>query len=229
MPKVLIVDDEPDIVDLVMMYLKREGYELHVARDGPAALDLVKQLSPDVIVLDINLPGMDGLTICREIRKSRNVPILMLSARGSSVDKVLGLEMGADDYLAKPFDPHELVARVRSMMRRWTAASTSAAADEIMTHRGLVLRVKAQRLETQDGTEIVLTPLEFSLMRTFMQRAGHVLSRQQLLDLVWGQEFVGDERTVDVHIRHLRAKLKQAAGPQTFISSIWGTGYRFEP
>ena len=226
MSTILVVEDAPDIVELVRMYLSREGYQLHFASDGVEALEQVRKVSPDVILLDLTLPKLDGLSVCREIRKTRNVPIIIISARGEPVDKVLGLELGADDYLAKPFDPNELVARVRAVLRR-RAPVVSEPADEVLERRGLRLRVNALTVEF-GGVKVPLTRIEFQLLHVLMQNAGLVLSRDQLLDKVWGMEFTGDARTVDVHVRHLRAKLKEVAGAQNFVSTVWGAGYRFE-
>ncbi len=223
---VLVVDDEDDIADVLRTYLEREGYEVHVCRDGADALTDVARLHPDVLVLDVMLPGMDGLNVCREIRKTRNIPILMLSARGDDVDKILGLEVGADDYLTKPFNPKEMVARVRAMFRRLKMAPAPSD-EEVIVRRSLRIQVTGQRVEL-DGKPVQLTPLEFALLRTLAANAGNVMTRQDLLNKVWGPEFFGDERTVDVHVRHLRGKLQRVApGPQ-YITSVWGVGYRYE-
>lgn len=224
--RVLVVDDEDDIVELVSTYLEREGYEVFVARDGHCALESLDRVAPEVVVLDVMLPRLDGLEVCREIRRTRTVPILMLSARGDDIDKILGLEVGADDYLTKPFNPKELVARVRAMFRRLRMPMT--AADEDLIARGsLRIQVRAQSVEVE-GRAVRLTPIEFNLLRVLAAQAGQVLSRQHLLDRVWGPDFYGDERTVDVHIRHLRAKLQEVTPGRQFVSAVWGVGYRFE-
>jgi DNA-binding response OmpR family regulator len=221
---VLVVDDEQDIVDVVRAYLERDGYTVHVARDGRSALLDVERISPEVVILDVMLPHRDGLDVCREIRRTRNVPILMLSARGEDSDKIVGLEVGADDYLTKPFSPKELVARVRAMFRRLRMAPDEG----VMLRRGLRIDTMSMRADVEGGQALPLTPLEFALLRALAAAPGRALSRQELLDKAWGDDFVGDERTVDVHIRHLRAKLQQAApGPQ-YITSVWGVGYKFE-
>lgn len=224
--RILLVDDEEDILELVGRYLTAEGMEVHRARDGQAALDAVARLEPDVVVLDIMLPELDGLNVCREIRRTRNVPILMLSARGEEIDKVLGLEVGADDYLSKPFQPKELVARVRAMLRRWHMVRPAAADESVLVRKNLKIYTAAQRVEI-DNQEVTLTPIEFSLLKVLAANPGQVMSRQQLMDRVWGQEYPGTERTVDSHVCNLRAKLQKAA-PGTYISAVWGLGYRFE-
>lgn len=224
--KVLVVDDEPDIVDVVRAYLEREGYEVQVARDGANALDEMARFVPDVVVLDVMLPRLDGLEVCREIRKSRNVPILMLSARGDDLDKILGLEVGADDYLTKPFSPMELVARVRAMLRR-SRIVAERPRDATISHGSLVLDAGARRVMLE-GQEVHLTPIEFSLLHQLMANRGQVLTRQNLLDRCWGADFFGVERTVDVHLRNLRLKLQKVLPSRRFIISIRGVGYRFE-
>ena len=195
-----------------------------MARDGKAAIDQVTRQAPDVLVLDVMLPHVDGLNVCREIRKTRNLPILMLSARGDDLDKIVGLEMGADDYMTKPFNPKELVARVRAMFRRLKMAPDDA---EVIVRRGLRIEVAGQRVELE-GSPLALTPLEFSLLRALAGNAGNAMTRQDLLNRVWGPDFFGDERTVDVHIRHLRAKLQEVNPGPSYITSVWGVGYKFE-
>jgi DNA-binding response OmpR family regulator len=220
----MIVDDEPDIVEVVRTYLERDGFEVHASANGAEALEAVARLAPDVIILDVMLPGLDGLNVCREIRKTRTMPILMLSARGDDLDKILGLEIGADDYMTKPFNPKELVARVRAMMRR---QRMTGGEEDVIVRRNLRIEVGGQRV-LLDGTEVRLTPIEFGLLKALAGNAGNVLSRQDLLDRVWGADFFGDERTVDVHIRHVRGKLQAVVpGPQ-YIVSVWGVGYKYE-
>ena len=223
--RVLIVDDEADIVEVARTYLEREGFEVTIAGSGPAALEAVEKAPPDLVVLDVMLPGLDGLNVCREIRKTHTMPILMLSARGDDLDKILGLEIGADDYMTKPFNPKELVARVRAMFRRKRMAAS--AEEEVIVRRALRVEVAAQRA-TLDGAELRLTPIEFLLLRTLAGNAGTVLSRQDLMNRVWGPDYFGDERTVDVHVRHVRAKMQAVTrGPQ-YIVSVWGVGYKYE-
>lgn len=224
--RVLVVEDEADIADGIRQYLEREGYEVAVAGTGPAALEAVGKSPPEVMVLDVMLPGMDGFEVCREIRKTRNLPILMLSARGDDVDKILGLEMGADDYLTKPFNPRELVARVRAMFRRLRMAP-SPADEEVLVRGNLRVDVKRQEVAVE-GHPVRLTPLEFSLLRTLAAHNGQVMTRQDLLDRVWGADYYGDERVVDTHVRHLRTKLQKHAPQRQFVLSVWGVGYKFE-
>lgn len=225
MARILVVDDDEDILKLVESILAAEGFEVHVARDGPAGLARAAELSPDVVVLDVMLPGADGLSVCRELRQGSRVPILMLSARGEEIDKVLGLELGADDYLAKPFQSRELVARIRAMLRRWTMAREHSE-PEMIVCGPVRINLSGQRVELK-GREVPLTPIEFSLLTHLARNHGQVLSRQRLLDLVWGEEFPGDERTVDSHVSKLRAKLQKVA-PGDYIRGVWGVGYRFE-
>lgn len=223
--RVLVVDDEPDIVEVVRTYLEREGFEVTTASNGPQALETALKTPPDLVVLDVMLPGLDGLNVCREMRKVHTMPILMLSARGDDLDKILGLEIGADDYMTKPFNPKELVARVRAMFRRRRMAPPQT--EEVIVRRSLRIEVGAQRA-VLDGVELKLTPIEFSLLRTLAANAGTVLSRQELMNRVWGPDYFGDERTVDVHIRHVRAKMQAAARGRQYIVSVWGVGYRYE-
>jgi two-component system alkaline phosphatase synthesis response regulator PhoP len=224
--RIMVIDDEPDIVEVVRTYLEREGFEVLTSSDGAQAIEAVDRFAPDLVILDVMLPGLDGLNVCREIRKTRTMPILMLSARGDDLDKILGLEIGADDYMTKPFNPKELVARVRAMFRRQRMAGSSGD-EEIIVRRKLRVEVAAQRV-LLDGTEVRLTPIEFGLLKTLAANAGTVLSRQDLMTRVWGPDYFGDERTVDVHIRHLRAKLQAAAAGPQYVVSVWGVGYKYE-
>lgn len=226
MSTVLVVEDQADILNLVRTYLEDAGYRVLVATDGPHGLKLATHQSPDLVVLDIMLPGQDGLEVCRELRKVSNVPIIMLSARGEDFDKVLGLEIGADDYLTKPFNPRELVARVRAALRRrrMDAEPQQGAA---ITLGSLRIEPDGRRVHVEN-TPVHLTPIEFSLLRVLAANPGQSLTRQRLLDLVWGPEFAGDERTVDSHVRGLRKKLREAGLKTSPISSIWGVGYRFD-
>ncbi|MEW6279667.1 MAG: response regulator transcription factor [Candidatus Eremiobacterota bacterium] len=224
--RALVVEDTPEIATIVEEYLRAEGLDVRVAANGTDALGLLATFSPDVMVLDVRLPDVDGLTLCRKIRQNRSLPILILSARGEDIDKIVGLEMGADDYLAKPFNPREMVARVRALLRRSHLAATAVTAQELIVRKGLTIDLTSHRVEFE-GREIPLTPLEFSLLRALAERPGQVFTRQQLLDTVWGAEFAANERTVDTHIRNLRAKLREAA-PANFITAIRTLGYRFD-
>lgn len=222
--KVLVVEDEAEIAELVRTYLEREKYEVRVTARGAEAMSLLDSFAPEVIVLDLMLPDTDGLKLCQEIRKQHTNPILMVSARSDDVDKIIGLEVGADDYLAKPFNPKELVARVRALFRR---AQMAPAAGDTVTHGSLQLNQGSRRV-TVGGAEVHLTPIEFNLLRHFLAQPGTVFTRQDLLDKVWGADFFGDERTVDVHIRNLRSKLRKADARFDAIQAVWGVGYRFD-
>ncbi|MBI3944103.1 MAG: response regulator transcription factor [Chloroflexi bacterium] len=222
MATILVVDDETNIVNLVSLYLKADGYQVVVASDGLQALDAFRTQAPDLIVLDLMLPGVDGWEVCQRIRQESQVPIIMLTARTDDVDKIVGLELGADDYLVKPFNPRELLARVKAVLRRTelaTAAKNGAKAVQI----GIV-GIDTDRREVRVGGEpVILRAKEFDLLLAFATNPGIVLSREQLLTTVWGYEFYGDTRTVDVHVAHLREKLKQA---DVNIETVWGIGYK---
>lgn len=217
---VLLVDDEPNIVDLARMYLEREGYRVEAAFDGQQALNKAVALQPALIVLDIMLPELDGFDVCREIRLSSDVPIIMLTARDDDIDKIVGLELGADDYLTKPFNPRELVARVKAILRR----SDRAARREGPLHIGDVSIDEASREVTVDGERVTLRTKEFDLLLALMENRNVVLSREQLLNLVWGYDFYGQTRTVDVHVAHLRKQL--AGSRQVKIETVTGVGYK---
>ncbi len=217
--KVLIVDDEANIVELVRHYLRTEGYEVLTAADGRAALERVRQDQPDLMVLDIMLPGLDCWEVCKQVRQFSRLPIIMLTARGDDVDKIVGLELGADDYMAKPFNPRELVARVKAVLRRAEGAKTPSTVVSLGD-----LRVDAARREALvNGQPITLRAKEFDLLAYLVQNPGLVLSREQLLNAVWGYDFYGDTRTVDVHVAHLRDKLEPSA---VSIETVWGVGYK---
>ncbi|MDZ4277920.1 MAG: response regulator transcription factor, partial [Dehalococcoidia bacterium] len=217
---VLVADDDEHIVELVSMYLQRAGYRVAAARDGDETLRRIAELRPDLIVLDIMMPGPDGLQVCRSLRRRSNVPILLLTARSSDIDKIAGLRFGADDYVTKPFNPDELVARIEAVLRRSRASAPQALQDTIHLN-GLDVDL-ARRAAAVDGRAVSLTPKEFDLLATFARFPNIVLDREQILDLVWGTAFYA-LRTVDVHVARLREKLK---GGSLRIETIWGTGYR---
>ena len=220
---VLVVEDEQSIASFVSLYLKNAGYGVRAVGTGSGALNAVAAEMPSLIVLDLNLPDMDGIEICRRIRKSSDVPIIMLTARDEDVDKIIGLEVGADDYLTKPFNPRELVARVKSILRRSTPERKQAKTTQI---RHGQLLVDSGRREVQvDGQDVQLAPKEFDLLWELLDHNGLVLTRDQLLERVWGYTFAGDTRTVDVHIRQLRRKLGDASP----IVTVWGVGYKAAP
>ena len=222
--KVLVVDDEDHIVALARIYLTRAGYEVEGVGDGSQALARFAQIKPDLVVLDIMLPGSDGLAICKEIRKQSQVPIIMLTARDEVTDKVVGLEVGADDYLTKPFHPQELVARAKALLRR---ARLEPDAPKLI--RAGKLEVDLERHEVRhESARVQLRPKEFDLLTLLARHPGRVFQRSELLDLVWGYDFPGYTRTVDVHVQQLREKLAAAGVTQPSIETVWGVGYRLE-
>ena len=220
---VLVVEDEASIASFVALYLKNAGYTVKAVANGTDALAQVEAEQPALIVLDLMLPDMDGIEVCRRIRQRRDVPILMLTARDEDIDKIIGLEVGADDYMTKPFNPRELVARVKSILRRSTTERRDSETAEI---RHGDLRVDAGRREVHIGDEeIQLAPKEFDLLWELLDHRGVVLTRDQLLERVWGYTFAGDTRTVDVHVRQVRRKLGDASP----IVTVWGVGYKVAP
>jgi DNA-binding response OmpR family regulator len=219
MATVLVVDDETNIVELVELYLGKEGFQVISAGDGNEALQKVEARQPDLVILDIMLPGLDGWEVCRRLRHKSAVPIIMLTARGDDVDKVVGLELGADDYVVKPFNPRELVARVKAVLRRYEAGLKPTKAISLRQ-----LHVDRERREVRvKGQLVSLRTKEFDLLLTFAENRGIVLTREQLIGLVWGFDFLGDSRTVDVHVAHLRDKIE---GSGVVIETVWGVGYK---
>ena len=216
---ILIADDEASIRDLAQLYLEKEGFRVRTAVDGEAALDEVRRDPPALLILDLMMPRMDGWEVCRRVRAESNLPILMLTARDQDIDKIVGLEMGADDYLTKPFNPRELVARVRAILRRAGAGTPT----ERPRRFGRVEIDPASREVTVDGKAVALRAKEFDLLLTLAEHANQVLSREQLLDRVWGYEFYGQTRTVDVYVAHLRDRL---AGSGLEIETVWSRGYK---
>ena len=218
MTAIVVVEDEPDIGDLLALYCRREGWTVHVARDGATGLEAIRAREPDFVILDVGLPGgLNGFDVCRELRQTSDVPVLFLTARDDEVDRVLGLEMGGDDYVTKPFSPREIVARVKAVLRRGRTESTP--------HRVVFgpLTVDLQRREVLlDGAELSLATQEWALLEALVQHLGMVMSRQQLLDTAWGPDWIGDPRTVDVHVRQLRRKL----GDDLPLATVRGVGYR---
>jgi DNA-binding response OmpR family regulator len=217
---ILVVEDEASIASFISLYLKNAGYQVKAVGSGSAALNQVAAGMPSMIILDLNLPDMDGIEICRRIRKSSDVPILMLTARDEDVDKIIGLEVGADDYLTKPFNPRELVARVKSVLRRAAPEKRRDESKEL-THGDLVINAGKREVYVGDD-EIQLAPKEFDLLWELLDHRGLVLTRDQLLERVWGYTFAGDTRTVDVHVRQIRRKLGDASP----IVTVWGVGYK---
>ena len=228
--KILIVDDDSNIAELISLYLTKEMYDTVIASDGEMALTLFDQEKPSLILLDLMLPGIDGMTVCREIRRRSQVPIIMLSAKGETFDKVLGLEMGADDYMIKPFDPKELIARVKAVLRRShiqeTAVSdTAASAARIAEYPDLIINQTNYSVLYQ-GRTVDMPPKELELLYFLASHPNQVFTREQLLDHIWGYEYVGDTRTVDVHIKRIREKIKDHK--DWSIGTVWGIGYKFE-
>ncbi len=228
--KILVVDDEPSIREIVTLYLKRSGYEVATAADGQAAVDALARQTFDLVVLDLMLPQVDGLEITRRLRATSQTPIIMLTARSEEIDRILGLEMGADDYVTKPFSPQELVSRVRAVLRRSQRAQ-QAAPDS--GERPLVygdLRIDPQtRLVQARGQEITLTAREFDLLWLLARHPRQVFNRDQLLDLVWGLTEYIDASTITVHVRRLREKIEADPANPRYIQTMWGVGYKFEP
>ena len=222
--KVLVVDDEESVRELINLYLTKEGFEVIAASEGREALRLNGEHRPDLIILDLMLPGLDGWEVCRQIRSHSRVPIIMLTARSEEVDRIVGLELGADDYVVKPFSPRELVARVKAVLRRGAAAAEEA---EMLTFPGLRIDRTQHRIEV-DGGEVHLTPTEFRLLWCLASQPGRVFSRAELLDRIWGYDSESDARTVDVHIKRLRQKTKAGEQRSFAITTVWGLGYKFE-
>jgi two-component system response regulator ResD len=222
--KVLIVDDEESVRELIELYLKKEGFKVLHAKDGKEALRVNGEHHPDLIILDLMLPGLDGWEVCRQIRATSKVPIIMLTARAEEVDRIVGLELGADDYVVKPFSPREMVARVKAILRRGGSAAEES---EILAFPGLRVDRVQHRVEV-DGEEVHLTPTEFRLLWCLASRPARVFSRAELLDRIWGYDSESDARTVDVHIKRLRQKTKAGESKSFSITTVWGLGYKFE-
>lgn len=219
---ILVVDDEQKIIDLARMYLEQDGYKVTCATDGLNARRQIISDLPDLVVLDLMLPGMDGLEVCRQVRAQSDVPIIMLTARSDDIDKIVGLELGADDYLTKPFNPRELVARVKAILRRTDRSSSQTGAAKPIVIGNLRIEPQRRMVEVA-GAAVDLRMKEFDLLQTLAENKGVVYSRERLLDVVWGYDFAGETRTVDVHIAHLRHKLK---GMAARIETVWGVGYK---
>lgn len=220
--KLLVVDDEQSILDLVTAYLEEEGYEYRTAMDGRSGLKSIRMFNPDIIVLDIMLPGMDGIDVLRELRKESDAYVIMLTAKAEETDKIVGLSVGADDYLTKPFSPRELMARIKAALRRMKGGP---ARSEISTLAFQHLEMDlGGRLVRIDGASVDLTAIEFDVLRTLAENPGIVLSREQILENVWGHDYFGEIRVVDVHVGHIRQKL----GSEEIIATVRGVGYRFE-
>ncbi|MBQ2879072.1 MAG: response regulator transcription factor [Anaerotignum sp.] len=221
--KILIVDDDLHIAELISLYMMKDGYETEEVYDGKEALKKAESFQPDLILLDLMLPGMDGYQVCAEIRKTSRVPIIMLTAKGETFDKVLGLELGADDYIVKPFDPKELVARVKAVLRRYEPRE-EAADKNLLKFGGLEINLSNYSV-TYEGKALDFPPKEFELLSFLAQHPNRVFTREQLLDRIWGYEYVGDTRTVDVHVKRIREKLNSE--DEWGILTVWSVGYKF--
>lgn len=221
---VLVVDDDINICELIRMYLEKDGFRVLEAHDGRKAVELFKDVSPDIVILDIMLPGIDGWQVCRDIRKLGQTPVIMLSARDETFNKILGLELGADDYMVKPFEPNELTARIRAILRRYDRKDDKS---EKLIFPGLTIS-KANYTVVLNGQEIDLPPKELELLHFIASSPNKVFTREQLLENVWGFDFFGDTRTVDVHIKRLREKLEAVSDANWQIKTVWGVGYKFE-
>ena len=222
--RILVVDDEPPIVNMLAYNLKQANYEVLIARDGEEALQLARREQPDLIILDIMLPKLDGLDVCRTLRRERDVPIIMLTARDDEIDRVVGLELGADDYVVKPFSVRELMVRVKNVLRRANPQPVPASPNTIQVER---LTVDLARCEaTWDNSPLKLTTLELRLLYTLAQHAGQVLSREQLLEQVWGYDYYGDLRAVDAAVKRLRARLREVTPNNEIITTVRGMGYK---
>lgn len=223
--KILLVDDDPNIRQLVRLYLEKEGFDVTEADRGDTALKEFKAAPPNLMLLDVMLPGMDGWQVCREVRKVSNIPIIMLTAKDETFDKVLGLELGADDYVVKPFDAKELVARIKAVIRRYQNGGEST--EKELAFPGLTINM-SQYTVTYMGKEMDMPPKELELLYFLASHPGMVFTREQLLEQVWGYDYFGDSRTVDVHVKRLREKLSGGEAMGWQIKTVWGVGYKFE-
>lgn len=223
--RILIVEDEPDIRRLLRDYLENEGFTVDETNNGTRALDMVKQNDYDLLILDIMIPELDGWSVCQKIRKQSNVPIIMVTAKGAESDRIMGLELGADDYLVKPFSPKELIARIKALFRRIKVETPAPAVTEPITTGSLIINPNS-RQATVDEKPVLLTPTEFSILYCLARQPEKAFSRSELLLEVWGDQFT-DTRTVDAHVKQLREKMHKAGISKDIVSTVWGTGYKF--
>ena len=226
MTRVLLVEDEPALADPLAYLLRREGYEFEIAEDGPTALASFRELGADIVLLDLMLPGMPGTEVCRQLRASSTVPIIMLTAKDSEVDIVVGLELGADDYVTKPYSARELLARMRAVLRRLSTAEADL--DDRVLEGGRVTLDIDRHTVSVDGSEISMPLKEFELLEVLMRNAGRVLTRGQLIDRVWGTDYFGDTKTLDVHIKRIRSRIEKNPSEPAMLVTVRGLGYRFE-
>ena len=225
--KILVVDDDKNICELLRLYLEKEGYSVKLAFDGREGLDAFTKFAPDLILLDVMMPNVDGWQVCREIRKTSKCPIIMITAKGETIDKVLGLELGADDYVVKPFDSKEVVARIKAILRRTSnAAETDNSNKKIVSFSKLSINLESYELKV-DGKVVDTPPKELELLFHLASNPNRVYTRDQLLDEVWGFQYYGDSRTVDVHVKRLREKL-EGVSEEWSLKTVWGVGYKFE-
>lgn len=227
-PQVLVVDDDAGIRDLLADYLAKQGMKVATARDGKEMDERLAGFDPDLIVMDLMMPGEDGLSLTRRVKAGRDVPVIMLSARGEDIDRIVGLEVGADDYLAKPFNPRELLARIRAVLRRGGAGAKADGSEEVARFGPFVLDLAAQSL-ARDGQDIPLTQAEFTLLKLFVEHPGRALSRDQIMDWLKGYERDPFDRSIDVRVTRLRKKLEDDPANPVFIKTVWGQGYLFSP
>ncbi|WP_262282903.1 response regulator transcription factor [Micromonospora sp. MA102] len=227
MSRVLVVEDEESFSDALSYMLRKEGFEVSVAATGPSALTEFDRTGADIVLLDLMLPEMSGTEVCRQLRQRSHVPIIMVTARDSEIDKVVGLEIGADDYVTKPYSPRELVARIRAVLRRQTADATESGAPTLAA--GPVRMDIERHVVTVDGAAVQLPLKEFELLELLLRNAGRVLTRGQLIDRVWGADYVGDTKTLDVHVKRLRSKVEPEPSAPRYIVTVRGLGYKFEP
>ena len=221
---IMVVDDDPNIQQLINLYLTKDGFDVVCAGSGDEALDMFKSAPPSLILLDVMLPGMDGWQVCREVRKVSNIPIIMLTAKDETFDKVLGLELGADDYIVKPFDPKELTARIKAVLRRYQSVDSGKSE---LSFPGLTINIDSYTVKYL-GRPLEMPPKELELLYFLASHAGTVFTREHLLEQVWGYDFFGDSRTVDVHIKRLRDKLVGSEDMGWALKTVWGVGYKFE-
>jgi DNA-binding response OmpR family regulator len=228
-PRVLVVEDEPALAQLLVTYLERDGYQVEACSDGAVAVGAARSFNPEVVVLDLGLPGLDGVEVCRELRRFSDCYVVMLTARDDEVDKLIGLSVGADDYLTKPFSTRELLARIRVLRRRPRRPALDTGQERRAATVGALRLDREAREVLVDGREVELTPTEFELLAALVDRPRMVWSRRQLIDAVWGSGWVGDERMVDVHVRNVRRKLGDDAAASRFVRTVRGAGYRLGP
>ena len=227
MTRILLVEDEPDLADPLAYLLRRENYEVEIAEDGPAALAAFRERGADVVLLDLMLPGMSGTEVCREIRTGSTVPIIMLTAKDSEVDIVVGLELGADDYITKPYSSRELLARMRAVLRRAATEEGEDLAERVLSGGRVVLDIDRHTV-TVDGDPINMPLKEFELLEMLMRNSGRVLTRGQLIDRVWGSDYFGDTKTLDVHIKRIRSRIEESPSAPKMLITVRGLGYRFD-